>query len=133
MNSSYSSNRPIAKQLARLEIEEILSPKQQQRPFLLYFLFFYDAGPRTPANPNAISNASTRAGQRTLRSQCKQVRQNTYSIPHQRVKGQCHKTFQHHRMASDWYFCLYSMSSPLKIHSDNFFKFQFSALGWSKV
>ena len=31
-NSSYSSNHPSAKQLARQGIEQILSPKQQQRP-----------------------------------------------------------------------------------------------------
>ena len=43
MNSSYSSIRPSAKQLARQGIESILSPKQKRRPLpsLLSLSFFY--------------------------------------------------------------------------------------------
>ena len=42
MSSSYSSNRPSAKQLAQQGIESILAPKQRQPlPFLLFLSLFY--------------------------------------------------------------------------------------------
>ena len=43
-NSAYSSNRPVAKYLARQGIETIQPPKKQRRPLpsLLYKSFFYD-------------------------------------------------------------------------------------------